>query len=250
VTDRLKSAAAALLGELDAELAMIRSCLEALGIRRRRTRRFWTEAELGQLRRLYPDTRTALLARRLRRRTYGVYNKAQQLGLRKSAAYLRSPACVAFARPGSGGERFRYPKGHVPANKGLRRPGYAPGRMKETQFKKGQEPRNWVPVGTEVRDDEGYLKRKISDDRTIPSRFNWRYVHTMTWEAKHGPVPRGHAVAFKNGDKTDIRDENLELVSRRELMRRNSVHNLPRALAEVVQLRGALVHQIRKRARA
>jgi len=126
--------------------------------------------------------------------------------------------------------------------------------MRETQFKKGEltgaAQARWVPVGTEVLDVEGYLKRKISDDRTKASRFNWRYVHTMTWEAKHGPVPRGCAIAFRNGDKADIREENLELVTRQELMRRNTIHNLPKALAEVIQLRGALVRQIRKRARA
>jgi HNH endonuclease len=248
---RLDGSAAALIAELDRELSMIRSCLDALAIRRRRgPRRFWTEAERQELRRLYPDTSTAVLARRMHRRKLALYQQAQQMGLRKSAAYLRSPACIAFIRPGSGGVRFRFPKGNVPHNKGLRRPGWWRGRMRETQFKKGQAPINWHPVGTEVRDRDGYLKRKISDDRAKPSRFNWKFVHVLTWEAQHGPVPRGHAVVFKNGDKADIRGENLELVTRQELMRRNSVHNLPPALAQVVQLRGALVRQIRKRAMA
>jgi hypothetical protein len=210
--------------------------------------RAWSEEDRRQLAALYPALPTKEIAKRLNRPISSVYGQARKLGVAKSAEYLRREC--RLQKGSTIGRASQFHKGHVPANKGLRRPGYHAGRMKETQFKKGQVSKTWVPVGTEVLDDEGYLKRKISDDRTKPSRFNWRYVHTMTWEAKHGPLPRGHAVAFKNGDRADIREENLELVSRRELMRRNSVHNLPKALAEVVQLRGALIRQIRRKERA
>jgi hypothetical protein len=64
------------------------------------------------------------------------------------------------------------------------------------------------------------------------------------WEAANGPLPAGHAIAFKNGDKTDIRLENLECIARRELMARNTVHNLPKPLAQAIQLLGALNRQI------
>jgi hypothetical protein len=250
-----------IIRELDAELVMIRSCLEAFehkrphtSRRRRRKsssgRRFWTAAELRDLRKLYPDARTSDLAPRFGRSTTALSGMAYSLGLHKSEAYLATPEACRLRRGDNVGASFRFQRGHVPANKGLRRPGYGPGRMRETQFRKGERPHTWVPVGTEVRDDDGYLKRKIGDDRTKPPRFNWRYVHTMTWEARNGPVPSGHAVAFKNGDKTDIREENLEIVSREELMRRNSVHRLPPALAEVVLLRARLVRQINRRMKA
>jgi len=54
-------------------------------------------------------------------------------------------------------------------------------------------------------------------------------------------------VIFRNADHADIRLENLELITRRELMLRNSVHNLPKPLAQAVQLLGALNRQIRRR---
>lgn len=245
---------AALDRDLANELELIARILAKLTgpPRRRRTgsrRRFWTEGERAEVRRLYPDTSTAEIARRLDRRLSGVYQMAHGMGLEKSPEYMRTPAAIAFIRPGSRGELYRFRKGHAPVNKGLRRPGFAPGRMAATQFRKGERPHTWVPIGTEVRDTEGYLKRKISDDRTRPSRFNWKYVHTLTWEAANGPVPRGQAVAFKDHDKNDTRIENLELVTRQELMRRNTVHNLPPELARVVQLRGALIRQINRRAR-
>jgi hypothetical protein len=211
-------------------------------------RRPWTDRERATLARLYPDTRTNLIACRMQRSIKSINGQVQLMGLRKSAAYLASPAACRLLRGDNVGAATRFQYGHVPANKGLRRPGWSPGRMKETQFKAGARPYTWVPVGTEVSDPDGYRKRKVSDDRTQPSRFNWRYVHVLIWEAAHGPVPPGHAVCFRNGDKTDLRLANLELVSRREVMRRNSVHNLPKPLAEVVQLRGALIRQINRRA--
>lgn len=49
---------------------------------------------------------------------------------------------------------------------------------------------------------------------------------------------------------TDVRLDNIECITRRELMARNTVHNLPAALKEVVQLSGVLKRQINKRKRA
>jgi hypothetical protein len=67
------------------------------------------------------------------------------------------------------------------------------------------------------------------------------------WTAANGAIPRGHTLTFQNGDKTDVRLDNLELIPRRALMARNSIHNLPKPLADTVQLLGALNRQIRKR---
>jgi hypothetical protein len=150
------------------------------------------------------------------------------------------------------GARFRFQKGHVPANKGLRRPGWGPGRMRQTQFRKGQlsgtAARRFKPIGS-TRTLGGYLYRKVA---AVPGPWtrNWRLVHVLLWESVHGPVPRSHAVCFKNGERMDIRVENLELISRRALMARNSVHNLPEPLARTIQLLGALRRQINRRAKA
>jgi len=211
-------------------------------------RRRWSGPELDIVHDQYPRVSTAVLAHRLGRKPWTVYQMAARLGLRKTATYMASPAACRLRRGDNVGARSRFQKGHVPANQGLRRPGWTRGRMAETQFKKGNKPDTWVPVGTEVVDPDGYRKRKVSDDRTLTSRFNWRFVHVLVWEKRHGRVPLGHAVVFRNGDRTDIRLGNLQLITRRELMRRNSVHRLPKALAECIQLRGALMRQIRRKA--
>ena len=172
------------------------------------------------LRKRYPNSPTSDIAKALDRKIKAVYQKAIQLGLRKSAAYLESPHACRLRRGDNIGASFRFLRGHVPANKGLRRPGWGPGRMKDTQFRKGEMAgaarKKWVPVGTEVVDADGYRKRKVSDDRTKPSRFNWKFLHVIEWEGHHGAVPPGHAICFRNGDKSDIRVENLELVRRAE----------------------------------
>lgn len=216
-------------------------------------RRLWTSADEATLRDLYPSLSTVVVAARMRRTVSAINGRAEKLGLRKTPEYLASPAACRLRREDNPGIAYRFPKGHVPMNKGVRRPGWGPGRMKETQFKKGQRTgaanSNWRPVGTEVVDDEGYRKRKIADD-PVPSRRNWKFVHVLVWEAAHGPVPAGHTIAFKNGNNAEIRLDNLECISRGQLMARNTVHNLPKPVAQVVQLRGQLHRMIRRRERA
>jgi hypothetical protein len=82
---------------------------------------------------------------------------------------------------------------------------------------------------------------------------NWVPVHRLVWIEHHGPIPAGHAVAFKPGQHTSVLEEitldRLELVSRAELMRRNTYHKYPKEIAQLIQLRGALQRQINKRER-
>jgi hypothetical protein len=191
------------------------------------------------------------IADALERPVYTVHAKAKRLGLRKSAAFYASS--FAGRTDGRVGASARFPKGHVPANKGLRRPGWSVGRMAETQFKKGRpahESANYVPIGTEKLDREGYLLRKVTDDPALFPARRWVAVHRLVWEAAHGPIPRGHMVAFLPGKRTAVRDaitpDILECISLAENMRRNTIHNLPAPLKEVVQIRGRLVRKIRK----
>jgi hypothetical protein len=68
------------------------------------------------------------------------------------------------------------------------------------------------------------------------------------WEEVYGPVPPGHAVAFKDHDKSHIVLENLELISRNELMRRNTIHNYPPELKQTIRLARKLTRVIQERA--
>jgi hypothetical protein len=209
-------------------------------------KRLWSASDDAAMRTNYPDLPTPAIATQLRRTVASVYARAALLGLTKSAAYLASPHACRLRRGDNVGAQFRFQKGHVSANKGLRRPGYALGRMKETQFKRGGLPKNNMPIGS-TRLVDGYVYRKVSDVPYVPYTVNWKPEHHLVWAAAHGPVPRGHGLLFRDGDKTNVRLDNLQLVTRRELMARNTVHNLPKPLAQTVQLLGALNRQIRRR---
>jgi hypothetical protein len=209
-------------------------------------KRLWSKADDARIRRAFPHTRTDVLARSLRRSLTAVYARAGVLGVRKSAAYLASPEACRLRRGDHVGAAFRFKPGQVPPNKGLRRPGWGPGRMKETQFKKGARGTRWMPIGS-TRLVDGYLYRKISDVPLVPWTVNWRPEHVLIWERVHGPVPAGHCLWFKDRDRWHVDVDNLELHTRRELMRRNSVHTLPESLAQTIQLLGALTRQVRRR---
>lgn len=216
--------------------------------------RRWTPAQLARLRALYPHRPMKEIVSAVGHSESSCYHVANKLGLKKTPAYMQKMLGRVSNKLTESGKAHRFTKGHAPANKGLRRPGYAPGRMRETQFKKGQMAvaarKKWVPIGTEVRDDAGYLKRKVSDDRAKASRFNWRHVHVLLWEQAYGPVPPGYAVKFIDGDRGRVVLGNLCLVSRADLARLNVMWNrYPRELCEVIQLRGALKRRINRRLR-
>lgn len=207
----------------------------------------WTAAEIEQLRALYPHLPTAEVAQRIGRKLEAVYSQAEKQGIRKSAEYLASPHACRLRRDDSPGIRFRFKKGHVPANKGVK--GWqAGGRSLETQFKKGYRGgkalEKYQPIGAERLTKDGYLQRKVNDD--MPLQARWQMVHHLVWRAAGRDLPPGYCLVFINGDKTDIRLENLQAISRSENMRRNTVQNLPPALVEIVRLRAQVVRKINK----
>ena len=224
------------------------SCIGAGAARYRAGKRLWEPEDDAQLAARYPHEPTVAIAADLRRSLTAVYARARNLGLEKSAEYLASPAACRLRRGDGVGKASRFPPGHAPANKGLHRPGWASGRMRETWFRKGERrgraALNYQPVGSERFSKDGYLQRKTNED--LPFQRRWRMVHVLLWEAAHGPVPPGHAIAFRNGNRRDVRLENLECISRRQLMQRNTIHNLPAALAQTVQLLGALNRRLRR----
>lgn len=211
-------------------------------------KRLWSKADDRELRRTYPHVPASAIARSLRRSLVAIYLRAATLGLHKSAAALAAHRRAGGDRLRTSGVATRFPKGHVPANAGLRRPGWAPGRMKETQFKAGVPSWRLMPIGA-TRLIDGYIYVKVTDVPKVPYTVNWKPQHRLLWARAHGPVPKGHALVFRNGDRTDVRLDNLELITRRALMARNTVHNLPKPLAQAVQLLGTLNRQLRRRTR-
>ncbi len=209
----------------------------------------WSQDELDTLRRLYPNKTTNAVALMLGRSVSSTYQAAYKLGLSKSAEFLSSPE--SGRTDGNRGKSTRFPKGNVPANKGLRRPGYAPGRMAETQFKKGMavsDRHNYLPIGSVRVTRDGILQRKVTDDPSIYPARRWTPVTRLVWEAMHGPIPPKHMVVFKPGMHTVVESEitvdRLECISRAEHMRRNTIHNYPPEIKGAMTARAALNRRI------
>jgi hypothetical protein len=112
------------------------------------------------------------------------------------------------------GRDCRIKPGNVPSNKG--RKGYCPPGCEKGWFKRGQKPINTMPLGTERINADGYVEIKYSE-KSGPPKNRWRAKHVLIWEKAHGPVPKGGAVIFADGDRRNIKLQNLILVSREEL---------------------------------
>ena len=194
----------------------------------------WSPAEDELLRREYSDTPNRDLAIRLDRTRPAIKSRSTYLGLKKSEAFMASRA--------SG----RIQPGTVPPNKGRKGMRMHPNAVR-TQFQSGHRPHTWRPIGHERVTKDGYLQRKVTDTGYTPR--DYRHVHHLIWEEAGREIPDGYALCFVNGDRSDIRLENLELVHRADLMRRNTRHNLPPELREIHVLRAALHRKIRRRER-
>jgi len=218
----------------------------------------FTPEIIATIERLYPTTLTEELAAMVAMETSRVHAYANSRGWKKTPEFVRETA-RARSGPDHPMRQTQFKKGLSPWNKGTKGIVGVQEGCRATQFKKGQmagaAQHNYKPIGTLRINAEGYLERKVTDDPSIVTSRRWVPVSRLVWEAAHGPIPPGHAVVFKPGRQTTDVDaitlDALELLTRAELMRRNSVHTVyPPEVARLAQLRGALNRQINKRSRA
>ncbi len=209
------------------------------------SRHTWTADEIVTLRRLYPTHTGQQIADVLGLSLKKVYSKAHGLGLNKPGDWIAERSRRLMEDPNHPGRRTWFVPGSVPHNKG--KPFPAKGRAVETQFKAGMVPHTWRPIGHERVSKEGYLQRKVSDTGT--TRRDYVAIHHLVWRMHGHTVPQGYALCFVDGDKRNFDINNLELVHRSELMRRNSVHRLPKEAALAYQLVGCIRRQINRRDR-
>lgn len=103
----------------------------------KRHNKHWTESEIQELIKLYPDSNNSDLVVKFERKLPTILDKAHKLRLKKSKAYLskiNKRYNVGFAT--------RFKPGHKPWNKGLK---LGSEWCKRTQFKKGNPAHNKLP---------------------------------------------------------------------------------------------------------
>lgn len=107
----------------------------------------------------------------------------------------------------------QFQKGNRSWNKGKK--GVHGTGCEKTWFTKGHKPHNYLPVGSERVNGDGYIEVKIKNPGT------WKGKHILIWEQYNGPVPPNHVVIFGDRDKTNLDINNLVLVSRQQLLTLN-----------------------------
>lgn len=175
---------------------------------------------------------------------------SRMLGRSKSAAPQRMKV-LGLIVPEGIIEQFkqdsRLKKGNCPFNKGKRQPEFmsslAIERTKGTRFSKGQCPHNTKSdFDISVRTD----KTGITYKYIRISLGKWVPFHRYTWQQVNGEIPKGRKLVFKDANSLNCELGNLELLTAGELMKRNSLHNYPKPIAQAIQLRGVVNRQIKK----
>jgi hypothetical protein len=115
----------------------------------------------------------------------------------------------------SSGRDGRFAKGHASWNAGTKGQGLT--GANRGSFKTGNRPKTYLPVGSEIRDTDGYWKVKVAD----PNK--WKFRHILNWEKEHGPVPAGMILIFTDNNHDNCSPANLELITRPEHIRLNAL---------------------------
>jgi hypothetical protein len=107
----------------------------------------------------------------------------------------------------------------VPANKGKKtkyRSEASRLASAATQFRKGQVPKNHLPVGSFTYRSRYNRSRDSGWHVKVAEPNQWKEAKHLVWEQTNGPIPPGMVVRIVNGDLNDLRLENLQLISKKE----------------------------------
>jgi Mor family transcriptional regulator len=189
----------------------------------------WTQSDIETLTELYPNTSTQELCKLLDRKISGVYGQVCKMQLKKSPEYLKEH--VHTIKPSV---QHQFVKGHKVWNKGVKLGEGFGG--KATQFSKGHKPHNWKPEGSIRTNVDGYKEIKVGKKYVL--------LHRHIYVAQVGEIQNDEVIRFKDGNKSNLDLNNLEKISREEHAIRNSVHNLPEQLKEVVKLKRTITKLI------
>jgi hypothetical protein len=200
-------------------------------------RTFWTKQEIKFITDNYSDMNTADIATILNRPLSGVYGKAYTMGLKKSKDYMTKLLAIESVKLKELGKTYQFKIGNVPYNYGQKMSTILYEKCQKTMFKKGQKPHNRRKEGEESKSTDGYTYVKIADN-------DWRLKHRVIWEKINGPIPDDHIIVFKDNNLTNFDINNLQLITKADNMLRNTIHQYPQPIQEIIKLNNKLKKQI------
>lgn len=199
----------------------------------------WAEEQIAYLIDNFPHKLTQEVADYLGKSYSSVTNKTFELGLKKSEEFRKLRLEIDTKRLLTSGVSYRFKKGQIPHNLGKPMSEETKNKVLPTCFKKGQLPPNTKPIGYERICKDGYVEVKTEKGFCLK--------HRHIWSNTFGEIPKGANVQFIDGNRHNLSLDNLELVVKSENMRRNTIHNLPEELKELIRLRVKILKTIKKR---
>lgn len=179
----------------------------------------WTPERKALLRALYPDHDTALVAAALGCSERMVRVKACELKVRKKPEAKR-----VWTRGTGKGTGF----------------GPDPGA-----WNRGKPSPNRAQIGAEFVSSKGEVYVKVS--QTGKKSADWRRKAHVVWERHNPPLTPGEVLSFVDGDSRNCTIENLTLRTKAEVMQQNSLHSLPRVIADLYRAKGQIVRAARRK---
>lgn len=200
----------------------------------------------------YPDTPTSVLSDEFNYPIHYIYKLAERYNVKKSSAFMQSEYSGRI-RPGQQSEaskQHRFKPGHVPASKGKKLADYCSPegiqRSIKSRFKKGNKPVSTLYDGAiTIRQVKSKGVARWYKFIRIREK-EWEFYHRHIWKKANGAIPEGYNIVFKDGDTLNCTLDNLECISNAELAQRNTIHNLPEPIKELIYLRTSLKKQIDK----
>jgi hypothetical protein len=197
-------------------------------------KRLWTSKEIEYLKENYSNKFTAEIATELDRSVRSVYQAATVYGLRKSPEFMKMALEHEAEKLKVLGAASRFKPGSISHNKGQKMSKELYERVKVSMFKKGNEPHNMKYDGHERLDPkDGYIYIRISKGKYV-------LKHRLVWEQHNGPIPKGNIIIFKDKDKYNLNIDNLQMITKRENMLRNTVTKYPLELQQLIKLNNKL----------
>lgn len=204
-------------------------------------RKPWTAAEEQLLRDKFPTTVTRELAGLMGRRMEVVTARAKKLGLKKTPEHI---ALHGGWLDGVKGAHTRFQPGLRPWNTGNKGIHWSP----KTEFKTGQRPPNWMPLGTVKLNSDGVLVRKVREGNN--GGLNWESEQRCVWKDANGPIPKGYCVVFRPGkfttDPKKVTLDVLELITRGEMASRNNYWKKDPEMARLYVLKGQITRHVNR----
>lgn len=206
----------------------------------------WTDDEVKILIKMYPDHNCTQISKHINRSVISIESKAFRLKLKKEADWLNNPNANKFVKG------YAKEKGIIPHNKGKKQSDYmsaeAIEKIKGTHFKKGHKPVHASPIGSIVlrgqKDDvKPYQWIKISEKKWIP-------LHHKIWQEKNGKIPKNHIIIFKDSDHMNTVIDNLEMITKSELIDRNRDSKYPMELRELIRIKNQLIKKLWQRTKS